>query len=56
MDKRIAQNALNYFLSDKFSFKGSDFLPLAEIVRELQGEIGGGTEDPQDRHSEAEAQ
>jgi len=44
MDKRIAQNALSYFLSEKFSYNGTDFMPLAEIVRELQAEVGNGTE------------
>lgn len=40
MDKRIAQNALNFFYSDRFTFKGTDFLPLVEVVRELQAIAG----------------
>lgn len=49
MDKRIVQNALNFFLSDRFSFKGTDTLPLVEIIRELQAQLGDGREtDTQD--------
>ena len=51
MDKRIAQNNLNFLLSDKFSFNGTDFFPLLEIVRELQAVINDGPEpaqNPQD--------
>ena len=39
MDKRIAQNGLNFILSDRLTFSGTDFLPLAEFVRDLQAEI-----------------
>ncbi len=42
MDKRIAQNALNFFLSERFTFKGPDFLPLMEVVRELQADLLNG--------------
>ena len=45
MDKRLAQNALNFFLSDRFSYKGTDFMPLVEVVRELQAIIGGSETD-----------
>lgn len=51
MDKRIATNALNFFLSDRFTFSGKDFLPLAEIIRELQAELDGSEDDTQDRHN-----
>ena len=44
MDKRIVQNTLNFLLSDRMTFKGSDTLPLVEIVRELQQELDHGTE------------
>jgi len=43
MNNRIAQNALNYFLSKKFTFDGTDFSPLLEIVRDLQTDIASGT-------------
>jgi len=53
MDKRVAQNALNFILSKRLTFSGEDFLPLAEVVRELQTELGDGTEaDPQGRDSQ----
>jgi len=42
VDKRIAQNALNFLLSDRFTYKGPDTLPLVEIVRELTTAIGDG--------------
>jgi hypothetical protein len=42
MDKRIAQNALNFLLSDRMTYKGPDTLPLVEIVRELQKEVEHG--------------
>ena len=45
MDKRIAQNALNFFYSDRFDFKGTDFLPLVEVVRELQALANGSKSD-----------
>ena len=44
MDKRIAQNALNFFLSDRFTFKGTDAMPFIEIIRELQAALGDGPE------------
>lgn len=44
MDKRVAQNALNFLLSDRFTFNGEDFLPLTEIVRELQVILNDGAE------------
>lgn len=57
MDKRVAQNAINYFLSDKFSFQGTDFLPLAEIIRELQTVIGDGAEEnPPSGHNQDSSQ
>lgn len=43
MDKRIAQNGLNFILSERLTFSGTDFIPLAELVRELQAEIVNGT-------------
>ena len=46
MDKRIAQNVLNFILSDRFTFKGTDVPPLLEIIRELQAHLGDGQ--PQD--------
>ena len=53
MDKRIAKNAYSYFLSKKFTFDGTDFLPLTEIVRELQQVIGDGEQtDTPGRHTE----
>ena len=42
MDKRIANNALNYFLSKKFTFDGTDLMPLVEIVRDLQAIVKDG--------------
>lgn len=42
MDKRIAQNGLNFILSERLTFSGTDFIPLAEFVRELQAEIING--------------
>jgi hypothetical protein len=36
MDKRIAQNALNFLLSKRFTITGEDFLAVVEVVRELQ--------------------
>lgn len=54
MDKRIVQNALNFLLSKRLTFSGEDFLPLAEIVRELQAQLDsndGTTTDSQDRDS-----
>ena len=42
MDTRVAQKALNFFLSDRFTFKGTDALPLLEIVTRLQQEINNG--------------
>ena len=41
MDKRIAQNALNFILSKRFTFDGEDLLPLVEVVRELQADLNG---------------
>jgi len=42
MDKRIAQNNLNFLLSKRISYEGTDIMPLIEIIRELQTEIGDG--------------
>ena len=54
MDQRIAQNALNFLLSDRMTYKGGDTLPLVEIVRELQHELDHGTEsNPPSGSSEA---
>lgn len=47
MDNRIAQNALNFFLSKKFTYDGTDFMALVEIVRELQATINESAENPQ---------
>lgn len=48
MDKRVAQNVLNFLLSDRFSFKGTDIPPLLESINALQKEINdGGTSNPQ---------
>ena len=55
MDKRIAQNALNFILSDRFSFNGGDFLPLVEIVCELQAVVNGQTENQPVGDSQTEA-
>jgi len=44
MDNRVVENALNFILSKRFTFSGEDFLPLAEVVRELQAELGDGPE------------
>ena len=44
MDIRVARNALNFFLSDRFTFSGEDFLPLTEVIRELQYEVAHGAE------------
>jgi len=53
VDKRVAQNALNFILSKRLTFSGEDFLPLAEVVRELQTELGDGAEaDTQGRDSQ----
>ena len=46
MDKRIVQNAINFLLSDRLTFSGEDFLPLAEIIRELQAVVGNGGKEP----------
>jgi hypothetical protein len=55
MTPRIAQNTLNFLLSDRMTFKGSDTLPLVEIIRELQQELNNGaTTDPQGGPAEAE--
>ena len=43
MDKRIATNALNFILSKRFTFTGEDFLPMVEVVRELQAIVDGQT-------------
>ena len=42
MDKRIAQNVLNFILSDRFTFQGTDVPPLLEIIRELQAHLSDG--------------
>ena len=47
MDKRIAQNALNFLLSERFTYTGPDFLPLVEVVRELQARLDNGAETDQ---------
>jgi hypothetical protein len=55
MDKRIAQNALNFLLSDRMTYKGPDALPLVEIIRELQKELDhGNTSHPQSGSDQAE--
>lgn len=53
MDKRIAENARNFFLSDRFTFTGADFMPLAEVISSLNAEIAanGNTSHSQDRHT-----
>jgi hypothetical protein len=43
VDKRIATNALNFILSKRFTYTGEDFLPLVEVVRELQAIVDGRT-------------
>ena len=43
MDKRIAQNALNFILSKRFTITGEDFLAVVEVVRELQSVIADGS-------------
>jgi hypothetical protein len=53
MDKRITQNALNFLLSKRMTFSGEDFLPLAEVVRELQGALNGPAPNPENGHPEA---
>jgi hypothetical protein len=54
MDKRITQNALNFLLSKRMTFSGEDFLPLAEVVRELQGALNNGhAPNPEDGNTEA---
>ncbi len=56
MDKRIAQNGINFILSERFTFSGTDFIPLAEFVRELQAElINVSTQDTQGGHTEGPA-
>jgi len=53
MDSRVAQNALNFILSDRFTFKGTDTLPLVEIITHLQKELDHGAEgNPQSGHTE----
>lgn len=42
MDIRVAQNALNFFLSKKFKYDGTDFMAIVEIVRELQAVVASG--------------
>lgn len=42
MDNRVAQNALNFFLSKKFKYDGTDFMAIVEIVRELQAVVASG--------------
>ena len=55
MDKRIAQNALNFILSDRMSFKGTDALPLFEVINGLQQEVQDGlTTNPQDGPDQTE--
>jgi hypothetical protein len=55
MDTRIAQNALNFILSDRMTLKGSDVLPLVEIVNALQQEVQNGpTPNPQDGSDQTE--
>lgn len=44
MNKRIAQNALNFILSDRFTFTGEDLLPAVEVVRELQVFLADGNQ------------
>jgi len=44
MNKRSAQNALNILLSDRVTFKGTDFPVLLEVVRDLQGDLDNGNE------------
>ena len=53
MDKRKTQNVLNFLLSDRFTFKGTDTLALLECVVELQREIANGDQaNPQDGNTE----
>jgi hypothetical protein len=42
MTPRVAQNVLNFMLSDRLHITGEDILPVAEIVRELQADINNG--------------
>jgi hypothetical protein len=56
MDARIAQNALNFLLSDRMTYKGPDTLALVEIVSELRKEVDHGTApNPQGGTDQAEA-
>jgi hypothetical protein len=50
VDKRVASNALSYFLSKKFTYDGTDYLPITEIVRDLQEIIGESTSNPEGGH------
>ena len=52
MDKRVAQNAVNFFLSKRFTFTGEDFLPLAEVIKELQAVLNGPEANPEGGHPE----
>jgi hypothetical protein len=54
VDKRVASNALNYFLSKKFTYDGTDYLAITEIVRDLQEIIGGHTSDPESGHPQTD--
>ena len=39
MHSRVAQNTLNFLLSDRTKYSGTDIGALIEILRELQDEI-----------------
>lgn len=39
MDKRVIQNTLNFLLSDRIKYSGTDIGPLLEIIRVFQTEI-----------------
>ena len=42
MNSRTAQNALNFFLSKRFTITGDELLAAVEVVRELQVEVNNG--------------
>lgn len=49
MDKRVAENARNFIVSDRFTFKGTDIGPLFEVLAALNEEIRrGATSDEKD--------
>jgi hypothetical protein len=54
VDNRVVKNALNFILSKRFKFNGEDFLPLAEVVRELQAELDGPEDNTQGGHSQGQ--